>query len=233
MIDIKIIASSSKGNCYLISDGSSPLLIECGVTWRELQRAIGFRTDISAVLVSHSHGDHAKAVKDVLKTGITVCVRQETADELGISGHWVQTIEPMKPFKLGTWNITTFEIIHDVPGLGFCLDNQEGERLVYITDTAYVVPRFNGINYLMVECNYSIDILNRNVDEGIIPVEMKKRLLKTHFSLEHLKGFLRANDLSQVREIHLLHLSGSNSDEARFKREIQAITGKPVYVAKA
>jgi hypothetical protein len=50
-------------------------------------------------------------------------------------------------------------------------------------------------------------------------------------SLETCKGFLRANDLSRVQEIWLLHLSDANSDAARFKREIQELTGKVVYVA--
>jgi phosphoribosyl 1,2-cyclic phosphodiesterase len=62
---------------------------------------------------------------------------------------------------------------------------------------------------------------------------MKRRLLKTHLSIDNAKDFLRANDLSRVQEIHLIHLSDGNSDEARFKREIQALTGKPVYVAQS
>lgn len=52
-------------------------------------------------------------------------------------------------------------------------------------------------------------------------------------SLETAKEFLRANDLSRVQEIWLLHLSDDNSDAERFKREIQGLTDKPVYVAQA
>ena len=60
---------------------------------------------------------------------------------------------------------------------------------------------------------------------------MARRLTKSHFSLENLKSFLKANDLSQVREIYLIHLSDANSDEEKFKYEIAALTGKPVIVA--
>ena len=49
--------------------------------------------------------------------------------------------------------------------------------------------------------------------------------------MANVKEFLRANDLSKVEEIHLLHLSDGNSDEARFKREIQELTGRVVMVA--
>ncbi|EDO0821657.1 MBL fold metallo-hydrolase, partial [Listeria monocytogenes] len=57
-----------------------------------------------------------------------------------------------------------------------------------------------------------------------------KRVLQSHFSLENVKDFLKANDLSQLREIHLLHISEKNGDKERFKKEIQAMTGVPVYV---
>lgn len=83
----------------------------------------------------------------------------------------------------------------------------------------------------MVECNFADDLLGNNVDSGAVPLEMKKRLLKSHFSLRNVKEFLRANDLSKVQEIWLLHLSDGNSDESRFKREIVELTGKPVFVA--
>jgi hypothetical protein len=50
-------------------------------------------------------------------------------------------------------------------------------------------------------------------------------------NLQTVKGFLQANDLSRVQEIHLLHLSAANSDGVLFKREIQKTTGKPVTIA--
>ncbi|MCP7855473.1 hypothetical protein JKR18_02825, partial [Listeria monocytogenes] len=62
----------------------------------------------------------------------------------------------------------------------------------------------------------------------IHPVQ-KKRVLQSHFSLENVKDFLKANDLSHLREIHLLHISEKNGDPERFKNEIQAMTGIPVY----
>jgi hypothetical protein len=83
----------------------------------------------------------------------------------------------------------------------------------------------------MIECNYATDILNNNVVNGIISLALKNRLIKSHFSLENVKEFLRSNDLSNVLEIHLIHLSDDNSDANRFKREIMELCGKPVYIA--
>ncbi len=60
----------------------------------------------------------------------------------------------------------------------------------------------------------------------------KSRLLQSHFGLDNVKDMLRANDLSKLREVWLLHLSDSNSDADRFKREVQEITGTVVQVAR-
>jgi phosphoribosyl 1,2-cyclic phosphodiesterase len=62
-------------------------------------------------------------------------------------------------------------------------------------------------------------------------VELKNRIIRSHMSLETLKDMLRANDLSKVEAIYLLHLSDGNSDAVRFKREVQELTGKMVFIS--
>ena len=62
-MDIKVLASGSSGNCYYVSDGDSPVLIECGLPWKQIQQGINFRTsELAGCLVSHEHQDHCKAV---------------------------------------------------------------------------------------------------------------------------------------------------------------------------
>ena len=76
-----------------------------------------------------------------------------------------------------------------------------------------------------------MDILKTKVKAGLMEPAIKRRILKSHFSLKNVKDFLQANDLSKVREIWLLHMSNENSDAERFKREVQELTGKMVFVA--
>ena len=232
MIEITTLATGSKGNCYYVTDGKTPLLLEAGIKFREIQKQLNFQTsNIKACLISHEHLDHCKGVEDLIKNGKNCYMSEGTADALGIEGHRVKHIQPRQSFTVGTWTILPFEVEHDVAEpLGFLLVNQDGDKLLFATDTYYVRYRFKGLTHIMVECNYSVDILNENIDEGRIPKVMKKRLLRSHFSLENVKEFLRANDLKNTREIWLLHLSDNNSDERRFKEEIQALTGKAVYV---
>lgn len=233
MIDIKTLASGSSGNAYLVSDGHTQLLLECGISFREIQVATEFETSgISGCLISHEHKDHTKGLNGVLRAGIDVYASQGTIEAEGIEHHRLKPIAAKQQLKIGTWRVLPFDVEHDAnEPLGFLLMNQVGERLLFATDTYYVRYRFNGLTHIMVECNYSMDLLNENITNGIVHPAMKRRLMRSHFSLENVKEFLKANDLSKVQEIHLLHLSDNNSDEKLFKCEIQELTGKPVYVA--
>lgn len=234
MIKITTLASSSKGNCYKIDDGNTPLLLECGISFKDIQRGLDFKlSEIAGVLITHEHKDHCKSVADMMKAGIDIYASDGTIEALNLSGHRVVSIQAKKQFTIGTWTILPFDVAHDVSEpLGFLLKNAIGEKLIFITDTAYCRYTFTGLTHIMLEVNYCEKILDDNILSGRVPVEMKKRLLKSHFSLENAKKFLKANDLSKVEAIHLLHLSDNNSNEALFKREIQQISGKPVFICK-
>lgn len=235
-MDIQILASSSAGNCYRISDHNTSLLIECGIPIQKIKQGLNFRlSDIDGCLVSHSHADHCKALRDVLKTGIDVYATAETLDAVGANNdHRAQIIDIHKQFTINTFIIRAFETEHDCPGsVGYLIySTATQEKLVFITDSYYCRYKFQGLTHIMVEANYAADILYANVQNNSQHEAQKARLLHSHFSLEHVKDFLRANDLRQVQEIYLLHLSAGNSDAVRFKREIQAITGKQVIVCR-
>lgn len=232
MIEITILASSSKGNCYHITDGSTPILLECGIRFKDIQKQLNFKTsDLAGCLVTHEHKDHCAGLQDVLKAGINCYMSSGTKEAIGIQHHRIKVVQAKKQFKLGTWTILPFDVQHDVSEpYGFLLMNNQGEKLLFATDTYYIKYRLQGLTHIMIECNYSMKILNENIASGRVTKVMKKRLLRSHFSLENVKEFLKANDLSKVQEIWLLHLSDTNSDADLFKREIQELTGKMVFV---
>ncbi|MTW85602.1 MBL fold metallo-hydrolase [Virgibacillus dakarensis] len=233
MINIKTLASGSKGNCYHITDGSTPLLLECGIPFKSIRQALNFKTsNLAGVLVTHEHKDHCAGLKDVTRAGINCYMSSGTVEATGYIHHRIKTVQAKQQFEIGTWRILPFDVQHDVSEpYGFLLQNKVGEKLLFATDTYYIRYRFPRLTHLLIECNYSMAILNENIASGRVHKGMKKRLIRSHFSLENVKEFLKANDLSNVQEIHLLHLSDSNSDEASFKREIQELTGKVVYIA--
>jgi phosphoribosyl 1,2-cyclic phosphodiesterase len=230
---IEVFASSSVGNCYSISNGREVLLIECGIPVKKIKQAMGF-TLSSAVgcLCSHNHGDHAKAAKDVAAAGVDLYTSQGTIDALGLTGHRVHTIKARQTVQIGPFQVMPFETIHDAAEpLGFLIASG-GAKLLFATDTAFLPYKFPNLTHLMIECNYQVDILARNVASGEVTMAQKERLLFSHSSLGNTLQFLANQDLSQVREIHLLHLSAGNSDAATMKRAVMAATGRPVYIAK-
>ena len=83
----------------------------------------------------------------------------------------------------------------------------------------------------MIEANYADDIVEKRIEAGLMPESMRPRLLNSHMEIEQTKAILSENDLSNVDNIILIHLSDGNSDEERFVREIRELTGKPVYAA--
>ena len=216
-----------------MTDGSTPLLLECGIPYKEIQRGLNYQvTAVKACIVSHEHLDHCKAAQDVMFSGVDIYASWGTFNALRLGGHRTNVVKSLKQFKIDTWTILPFNTQHDAAEpLGFLLANTAGDKLLFLTDSFYCKYRFCGLTHIMCECNFAIDILRANIEAGLVPVELKNRLIKSHFSLENVKEFLRANDLSRVQEIHLLHMSDGNSDEERFKREIQELTGKMVIVA--
>src|SRR5699024_6660702 len=231
-MDFKSYASGSSGNFYTLSDGETKIIIEAGIRISEIKKSLNFRlSEIAGVLISHSHKDHCLSVKEIIKAGLNVYMLEETREEIGIKHHRIKIIEPLKQFKIGTMNILPFDVQHDVKAVGFLIQDDKGIKFLYATDTYYIKYQFKNVSIIAVECNYSEEILEENILAGDVPVLMKKRLKKSHFSLENVKDFLLANDLRETKEIWLLHMSSRNSNPEMFKREIQAVTGKPVYIA--
>ena len=232
MIKIKTLATGSKGNCYHITDGDTPLLLEAGIRFKDIQRQLNFNTsDIRACLITHEHKDHCMALKDVLKMGIDCYMSVGTKEALSIENHRLKVVESRQQFSIGTWTILPFDVQHDVSEpLGFLLANKAGEKLLFATDTYYIKYRFKGITHLLVECNYDFDTINANVASGKIHPAMKRRVMRSHFSLENLLDFIKANDMEKLQEIHLLHLSDSNSNEEKIRREVARLTGTLIYI---
>jgi len=230
-MQIKTIASSSAGNCYLVSSRDSSLMIECGIPIAKIKKAMDF--DLSAVagcLCTHEHADHSKAAKDLMRAGVDCYMSAGTAGEIGAAGHRLKTIVANIQVKIGPWTVLPFGAVHDAAEpLSFLVANGD-ENLLFATDTAYIKHRCPGLNYIMVECNYTMERLNENIAAGAVPECTKPRLLRSHMNLDNVLDMLRANDLSRVREIHLMHLSSRNSDAARMKREVAALTGIQTFI---
>ena len=232
-MQIKVLASGSSGNAYIVSDGRTTLLLDAGIPLKAIQVGTDFTVrKIAGAFITHSHQDHSKAAKDLARYGVNIYTSRGTIEACGLTGHRLHPVKALQEIAVGTFKVLPFDVEHDAPEpLGFLFaSTATGEKLLYFTDTYFVRYRFNGLTHIMAECNYTQDGIDRSIAAGYIPVEMVPRLVKAHMSLEHLLEMLKANDLRQVRQIYLLHLSANNSEEQRMKEEVQRQTGAEVYV---
>jgi phosphoribosyl 1,2-cyclic phosphodiesterase len=226
---VTVLASSSKGNAYTVTDGETTLLLDAGIKAREIRQKSGF-AKIDGALITHSHHDHSKAAGSLMNLGIDVYMGADTAAACGLAGHRLHVLEPLKSVNIGGFGVFPFDVHHDVPNFGYLVMAANGDRLLYATDTCYIKYVFPGLTHVMLECNFDGETLRRNVDDGIVPPMLAKRLHKSHMSLETVVLTLKAWDLSKLRQVHLIHLSDNNGDSTRIKRAIQALTGAEVYI---
>lgn len=230
---VKVLASGSSGNAYTISDGKTTLLLDAGIPLREIQIRTGFRVQgLAGAFVTHEHQDHSKAMKDLARVGVAVYASRGTMGACGLSGHRFHPVAALSELTVGSFKVLPFEVEHDAAEpLGFLFTSEaSGEKLLYFTDTYYVRYRFTGLTHIMAECNYTKQGIAESVAEGRIPIELVPRLARSHMSLENLLEMLKANDLSSVRQIYLLHLSDNNSEAQRMKEAVQRQTGAEVYL---
>ena len=232
---LNVLGSDSNGNCYILQTDKEALIIEAGVRFSEVKKALKWQlSKVVGAVISHEHNDHAKYVRDFVSNGITVLALPSVFKAKGINSlSFRKDIEPMHGYIVGGFKVFAMPVCHDVPCLGFIIEHEDMGRMLFVTDTMMLEYRVPGLNHILLEANYAEDILDAKIEAGSVPVSMKPRLIHSHMEIETAKGILRANDLSGVNEIVLIHLSNGNSDERRFVREVQEVSGKPVYAAVA
>lgn len=227
------LASSSSGNAYLVSDGQTNILIECGLSHKKLQQACGFKlTSLDAVLISHEHKDHSQCVEKILSSGIPVYLSQGTARALELPEKLLDMATEMvagEQFTVGTMVIKPFSTFHDAEEpMGFVMQSTvDWDVFAFATDTVNLPYNFPGVNILALEANFQQDILDRSER---MPEKTKKRVSNTHMEIDKLCECLRRMDLRSCRELWLLHLSSAMSHEGQFVYKVQRAVPRWVQV---
>jgi phosphoribosyl 1,2-cyclic phosphodiesterase len=232
---LKVLGSSSAGNCYILENYSEALILEAGVKFAEVQRVLNFNIGkIVGCLITHEHKDHAGHIL-TFPQFIDVFCSRGTADSADIGEKSkIHIVSANKPFTAGTFKIIPFAAKHDAAEpLGFFINHAEAGNVLFATDTYYLPCTFAGLNNVLIECNYRSDLLENNIAAGLIQPAMRNRTVQSHFSYEHCLQALQANDLRAVNNIILIHLSNDNSHAQEFKEGIRKATGKNVHIAES
>ena len=219
---LKVLGSGSSGNCYILESDTEALIIEAGVPFKDVKVALGFDVrKIVGVVASHSHGDHCKYIDQYKKAGIhAVCFGKELTE---------YDAEKMKYYKvrMSQFVFKPFPLVHDVPCYGLYITHPDIGCLVYASDTEYIKYRFKNLNHILVESNYSDDLIdNESVN--------REHVLRGHMSLQTALDFISTNDNPALRNVVLLHISQSNGNPVEFLQKTKETIkyGADCYIAE-
>ena len=231
---LRIIGTGSKGNAYILGNENEALLIEAGVNIKEIKQALDFDySKVVGCIVTHEHMDHAKSMRDLMLLGIDVYASHGTIKARNLVDEFrAKELLNKKQIEIGNFTILPFDVKHDAAQpLGFLIEHKDCGKVLFLTDTYYCKYTFPGLNNIIIEANYSKEIIDKKYGPDSDKEFLRNRILQSHFSLANCKDMLKANDLRQVNNIVLIHLSDSNSDEKQFHKEVSELTNKNVHVA--
>ncbi len=231
---LTILGSSSSGNCYcLTTNDGEQLIIEAGINYKKVLQNTNFNKNVSGLLVTHEHGDHAKFIRDFAKGGIEIFCTKGTAEATGIVNYFnLKTISHNCFFNAGTFTILPFNIVHDAKEpVGFIINHMESGKILFLTDTRFCKSKFPAVQNILIEANYCEKIIEQNLKSGALHPAVKERIERSHMPISTTLLTLERMDLSNVNNIILIHLSNKNSDAVQFKNLVEKKTGKRTNVA--
>jgi phosphoribosyl 1,2-cyclic phosphodiesterase len=232
---LKVLGSSSAGNCYILENDCEALILEAGVRFSEVKRALDFNiSKVAGCLLSHEHNDHAGELGQFIAHAIPCYASLGTIQAKGYGvGHNLNILQTIPtPYEIGHFKVLAFNTRHDAAEpLGFFINHPETGNVLFATDTFYLPRLFSNLSNILIEANYRMDILEENTRNGRISEARRNRTLQSHMSYETCVETLLANDLSKVNNIVLIHLSNDNSNALDFQEGIRKATGKTTHIA--
>ena len=219
-LSFTLLGSGSSGNATLVSDGATHILVDVGLSGRETARRLGecgLGPDrISAIVVSHEHGDHCRGVAPFAKhLDIPIFMTDGAYADSGmtIDDRKRQRIESGSAFDVFGIVFTPFAVPHDAADPIALTVEKDGVKLAVVLDLGYVtnlvVERLKGCDGIILESNHDINMLK----VGPYPWALKQRVMsrRGHLSNDLVAGYLAGGFDGTARHLILAHLSEKNN----------------------
>ena len=218
MIEFCVLGSGSAGNAALVRCGGAVLLIDAGLSARELRvrmEMVGVEPGgLSGILLTHEHGDHVKGLANFTKAhGVPVLATAMTRavlGELAVDGGKWRTIPCGGKFEFAGMGVETFAVPHDaVEPVGYVF-SAGGVRVGVVSDlghaTRLVETRLAGVDALFLEANYDPDLLAKDTKR---PWSTRQRIAGRHGHLSNQQAaeLVVAAGVGRLQRVVLGHLS--------------------------
>ncbi len=217
------LGSGSRGNATLVAKGDTYLLIDCGFSAREIEKRLQkfdlIPSQLTAILVTHEHGDHINGVRVLAKKHqLPIWATAGTAGSLAEDVQdLVQTVQYHMPFTLGEQadeiTVYPFPVPHDAREPSQFVFEDGEYRLGLLTDTGMITPvieqALTACDALLLEANHDADMLAQSV----YPDFLKQRVggQYGHLNNKQAANLLEKIDTSQLQHLVIMHVSEKNN----------------------
>lgn len=237
LLKFATVASGSSGNCSVITDGSTHILIDAGVSARRITtglKSLGIQPgELSAILITHEHSDHISGIPVLCRQlDVELYTAEGTAREICRKNPELQSrfrvFDPGERFALGDLVVGSFPVSHDcVSPVGYTVTRGD-RKLTFCTDlgvvTQPVLEAVQGASTLVAEYNYDPEMLRT----GPYPEYLKSRIAgqRGHLSNQVGAQLTRWAVERGTRQVVLAHLSKENNQPATARLAAQAGIGE-------
>jgi len=219
MLRISVLGSGSGGNSAVIFTDDTRLLIDAGLSAKQLKLRLGIvgidPESLDGVLITHEHGDHVRGLDVFCRTVQVPLYSNAMTREVMMSGKvdrpktW-RIVPTGGRFKVGDIEVQTFPVAHDATEpMGFALRDSES-AIGVLSDVGYVTNlmrnHMQGMNTIFVEANYDVILLQNDTKR---PWSTKQRILSRHghLSNDQTAELLGEVGSEQLHRVILGHLS--------------------------
>jgi len=225
LLEFSVLASGSSGNALYIRSNQTHILLDAGISGKQLQQRLQQSTGqsldgLDALLLTHEHIDHVRGLRQVVKQSrAQVYTTEGTWHQVGtpvepdLKGREVHTVKAGQSFSIGNILVTPFAVSHDAEEPVAYRFDSEGSSLTVATDLGYVSDSIkeviSGCQSYVFESNHDVGMLRA----GRYPWNIKRRILGDKGHLSNIDAAIALADLLGTREVdvYLAHLSEENN----------------------
>lgn len=220
------ISTGSIGNCFILNCNGEKLILELGIKWRSVLRALDYKLeDVVACVCTHQHQDHIKSVPNALSYGLQV---YSSSDVASIYPR-VKIIYPMTRIPIGNYKVMALPVPHgDCDCFSYHITLPDGQTLLFATDAQTLPYKISNVNNLIVECNYANELIVDHLCGG----KDVRSSFNSHMELSETIKVINRLKSPSMNNLILIHLSESNASDELFKKRIWQECGVRAKIAE-